>query len=100
MLSHRVISGGMLNTGKWGAKQAYFALPFSVSTGIKLNRKQPYFLSLSLSGGQRHGDRQTVALSVSPRMGMLGTIGGEAIVNQPRCCQVVVRMRQSQLSAN
>lgn len=49
MLSHHIISGGMLNTGKWEAKQAYFALPFGVSTGIKLKRKQPYFLSLTLS---------------------------------------------------
>lgn len=49
MLSHHIISRGMLNTGKWEAKQAYFTLIFTVSTGIKPNRKQPYFLSLSLS---------------------------------------------------
>lgn len=37
------------------AKQAYFTPPFAVSTGIRLNRKQPYFLCLS--GGQRYADR-------------------------------------------
>lgn len=80
------------------SQTSYFALPFSVSTGIKLNRKQPYFLSLS--GGQRHWGRQTAALWVETRMRMLGTIGGEAIVNQPRWCQVGVRTRLSQVYAN
>lgn len=64
MLSHHIISRGMLNTGKWEAKQAYFTLIFTVSTGIKPNRKQPYFLSLSLSLRRAVVLRQTVALSL------------------------------------
>lgn len=55
MLCHRIISGSMLNTRKWGAKQAYFPLSFSASTGIKQDRKQP--ISHSVSGGLRHWDR-------------------------------------------
>lgn len=58
MLSHHIISVGMLNTGKCEAKQAYFILLFTVSTGIKLNRKQPYFPSFS--GWQWYRYKQTV----------------------------------------
>lgn len=87
MLSHHIISVGMLNTGKCEVKQAYFILPFTVSTGIKLNRKQPY--SLSFSGWQRYRYKQT--LWIQTRMRMLGTMRGGAIVNQSHCYQVRAR---------
>lgn len=95
MLSYHIISWGMLNTGKkWEAKQADFTLPFRVSTGIKLNRKQPYFLFLFLEGRRIETDRLQLYLCIETRMRMLGTIGRDAIVKQPCCCQVRVRLKR------
>lgn len=82
MLCRRIISGGILNTRKWEVKQAYFLLPFAVSTGIKLNRKQHRFVSLSLQGRGTDTDRLWLSPWIERSMRTLVTMGGEAIVIQ------------------